>query len=80
VEYPNAIGSGSGFVIESNSQETLIVTNYHVVGEDPSEISVWIGEEELAAAEIVAGSEQKDLCILRLNIPTKLRKLTLANR
>ena len=80
VKYPNGMGSGSGFVIESNSRETLIATNYHVVSGEPSEISVWIGEEELVAAEILAGSEQKDLCILRVNVPTKFRKLTLAEK
>lgn len=80
VKYPNGMGSGSGFVIESNSRETLIATNYHVVSGEPSEISVWIGEEELVAAEILVGSEQKDLCILRVNVPTKFRKLTLADK
>lgn len=80
VKYPDGMGSGSGFVIENNSRETLIATNYHVVSGEPSEISVWIGEEELVAAEILAGSEQKDLCILRVNVPTKFRKLTLADK
>lgn len=78
-EYSDGYATGSGFVVVSDSMHTLLVTNYHVVGGNPYSISVWIGEEEQAKAGVVAYSEQKDLCILRLDYPVALEALSLSN-
>ena len=75
-EYSSGYSTGSGFVIKSNEEETLIATNYHVVEGDPYGIAVWLSEEETVSATIVAYTNQKDLCILKLAYPVLLKPLT----
>jgi len=78
VTQPDVISSGSGFVVKSDRTETLIVTNYHVADGEAYSISVWLGAEETVSAEILAFSDQKDLCILKLSYPVALTALPLA--
>ena len=77
-EYSDGYATGSGFVIKSDKDETLIATNYHVVEGNPYGISVWLGEEETVGATILAYTNQKDMCILRLSYPVALSPLTFA--
>jgi hypothetical protein len=77
VETTQYTGSGSGFVVVSDRDTTLVATNYHVVEGNPYQISVWIGEEESVSATIRAYSSQKDLCILELQYPVSLPALKL---
>ncbi|MGE4484446.1 MAG: trypsin-like peptidase domain-containing protein [Oscillospiraceae bacterium] len=79
-EYPDSTTRGSGFVIKSDSASTLIATNYHVVEDDPYEISVWVGSDETVSAKIIAYSEQKDLCVLALVYPVDMPVLTIGDR
>lgn len=78
-EYSDGYGTGSGFVIQTDGNATLIATNYHVVSGNPYSISVWLGENAPAAATILAYSEQKDLCVLSLPYPVSLKALSLSN-
>lgn len=77
-EYADGYATGSGFVIKSNKEETLIVTNYHVVEGKPYSISVWLSEDETVSATILAYTNQKDMCILKLTYPVSLKSLTFA--
>ena len=77
-EYPDGYATGSGFIIKSNSSETLIVTNYHVVEDKPYSISVWISDDETISASILAYTDQKDMCILKLAYPVSLKPLAFA--
>ena len=77
-EYPDGYATGSGFIIKSNSGETLIVTNYHVVEDKPYSISVWISDDETVSASILAYTDQKDMCILKLAYPVSLKPLAFA--
>lgn len=77
-EYADGYTTGSGFVIKSGKDETLIATNYHVVEGKPYSISVWLGEEETINATILAYTNQKDMCILKLAYPVSLKPLTFA--
>lgn len=78
-DYPDGYSTGSGFVVKSDKESTLIVTNYHVVEGNPRNISIWIEKNETISATILARSEQKDLCVLQLSSPVKLDPLVLAN-
>ena len=78
-EYSNGYGTGSGFIIKSDSDSTLIVTNYHVVDNNPYNISIWLSEEETVSATILAYTDQKDICILELAYPISQKALMLAN-
>ena len=77
-EYREGYVTGSGFVVKSDIEETIIVTNYHVVEGNPYSISVWIEEEEAVSATIVGYTDQKDMCILKLAYPVSLKALPLA--
>ena len=77
-EYSGGYATGSGFVIKSDKNETLIVTNYHVVEGNPYSISIWLGDEESVSATILAYTSQKDMCILKLAYPVGLKPLAFA--
>jgi len=55
---------GSGFII---SDDGLIVTNQHVVGNNPSEISIYTSSGDEFSAELVGSDELTDLALLRIN-------------
>lgn len=78
-EYSDGVATGSGFVMKSDREETLIVTNYHVVEGNPHSISVWVGEDATVSARIAAYSEQKDLCILSLSYPVDMEAVKLSD-
>lgn len=79
-EYSDGYATGSGFVIKSDKKETLIATNYHVVEGNPYSISVWISEDETVSASILAYTDQKDMCILKLAYPISLRPLAFSSK
>lgn len=77
-EYRKGYSTGSGFVIKNEPGEVLIVTNDHVVEDNPKKISVWVSEDRLVEAQIVVTTSGKDLCILRLMEDVDLKPLTLS--
>lgn len=77
-KYSDGYGTGTGFVIKSDREGTLILTNYHVVEDNPYSISVWGADEELINAEILSASSQKDLCVLRLTQPVSMDPVLLS--
>ncbi|WP_069129988.1 S1C family serine protease [Rhodohalobacter halophilus] len=54
---------GSGFII---SEDGLVVTNQHVVGSDPSEISISLGDGSTFDAELVGVDELTDIALIRI--------------
>lgn len=76
--YSDGIATGSGFVIKNEPGELLIATNNHVVEDNPTSISVWVAEDELAEAEVVFATAKKDLCVLRIRETVDMPALTLA--
>ena len=68
-KFSDGYASGSGFVIKSNANTTLVVTNNHVVAGEPYAISIWMDGDETISAHILAASKQKDLCVLELAYP-----------
>lgn len=77
-KYSDGYATGTGFVIKSDKNETLIVTNHHVVEDNPYSISVWADNEELINAEILVATNQKDICILRLTQQISLKPVSLS--
>ena len=55
---------GSGFII---SEDGFIVTNQHVVGSNPSEVSIYTSNGEEHSAELIGSDELTDLALLRIN-------------
>lgn len=78
-EYTDGISTGSGFVVKSDQELTLVVTNYHVVADGPYSISVWIGENETVSASLYAYTDQKDICVLKLAYPVNIDALCFAD-
>ena len=77
-KYTNGSSTGSGFVIKNEPGEVLVVTNDHVVDGDPYSISIWVGEDEMVAAEIVFTTSEKDLCVLRVKDELDMKPLKLS--
>ncbi|WP_234569515.1 S1C family serine protease [Rhodohalobacter sp. 614A] len=55
---------GSGFVI---SEDGLVVTNQHVVGRNPSEITISTPDGESYQAELIGSDELTDIALLRID-------------
>lgn len=64
-EYEDDYACGSGFLVQNDAQGIYVLTNYHVVEDEPQAVYVLIGDEEIQV-EVHAFSRQKDLCILSL--------------
>lgn len=60
-----ALGTGSGFVIDSQG---YIVTNNHVVA-DADEVEVTFAEGGVVAAEIIGVDPYSDLAVIRVDVP-----------
>ena len=54
---------GSGFII---SEDGLVVTNQHVVGTDPSEIMISMGDGSTFEADLVGYDELTDIALIRI--------------
>ncbi|MDZ7758153.1 S1C family serine protease [Rhodohalobacter sp.] len=54
---------GSGFII---SEDGLVVTNQHVVGKDPSEIMISMGDGSTFEADLVGFDELTDIALIRI--------------
>ena len=70
-EYPGegGIASGSGFAVGDSDYVDFIVTNYHVVEGDPSEIIVVTDSNMQTKATVYATRPSSDLAILQLEQP-----------
>lgn len=58
--------TGSGLIY---SADGLIVTNAHVVGNNPDQISVHLADGRSAPAQVVGVDSISDLAVLRINLP-----------
>lgn len=61
------IGGGSGFVVHSNNEYSLILTNKHVVHDREAEYTVLIGEKE-CEVEILSNDPINDIAILKIKV------------
>ena len=77
-KYNNGYASGSGFVILSSAERTLIATNNHVVEQNPLSVSVYVGRDQTVSADIIARTEQKDMAVLELAYPVSLSALEIS--
>lgn len=67
---------GSGFII---SEDGLVVTNQHVIGSDPSEISITLGDGSMYDAELVGVDELTDIALIRMKSDQTLPFLEFTN-
>lgn len=79
-EYASEYSFGSGFIVASDKESTIVATNYHVVAGKPLGISVWLSDNEKITARILDKTEQKDLCLLELTYPVSAKALPLNER
>ena len=61
------IGGGSGFVVNSNNDRSLILTNKHVVHDRDAEYSVLIGDKE-HEAQVLSSDPLNDIAILKIKV------------
>lgn len=58
------VGGGSGFIV---SEEGLIVTNRHVVGDDEARYSILMNDGKTYAVEVLARDELLDIAVLKIS-------------
>ena len=73
-EYNGGYATGSGFVIQSDSNATLIATNHHVIEGNPKSISIWTESGSKVAVSIFVDDSESDLCILQFPYPNAALK------
>ena len=73
-EYNDGYATGSGFVIQSDSNTTLIATNHHVVEDNPKSISIWTESGSKVSVSIFVDDPEHDLCILQFPYPNAALK------
>ena len=61
------IGGGSGFVVNSNNDHSLILTNKHVVHDKEAEYTVLINDQE-HKAEVLTSDPLNDIALLKVKI------------
>ncbi len=66
------IGGGSGFIINSNNDHSLILTNKHVIHDQEAEYTVLLDDKEYDA-EVLSSDPLNDIAMLKIkvgNLPT----------
>lgn len=76
-EYDDVYSTGTGFVVKNDDDGTLIATNYHVLDGTPNSVYIYVDGSEVYA-EIVAYTEQKDMCIIKVDTSAPIKALKLA--
>ncbi len=61
--YQDTEGAGSGIIIGENTEELLLITNYHVV-KDANELTVTFDDNSEATAYFKGGDENRDIAVL----------------
>ncbi|MEK7579818.1 MAG: trypsin-like peptidase domain-containing protein [Patescibacteria group bacterium] len=61
------IGGGSGFVVHSNNEHSLILTNKHVVHDKEAEYTVLAGDNEYPA-QVLSNDPLNDIAILKIKV------------
>ncbi|MBI4117332.1 MAG: trypsin-like peptidase domain-containing protein [Parcubacteria group bacterium] len=71
------IGGGSGFVVHSNKDYSLVLTNKHVVHDRDAQYSVLVGDpstslgaDKECPAEVLSSDPLNDIAILKIKIPS----------
>ncbi len=61
------VGGGSGFIVHSNNDYSLILTNKHVVHDSEAEYTVMIDDKEYPA-EVLSSDPLNDIAILKIKV------------
>jgi S1-C subfamily serine protease len=69
-------GSGTGFVINPEGE---ILTNYHVVSENPRELSVTLSDKKVLKARVIGYDPKNDLALIKIAAGRKLPTLRLGD-
>src|SRR5882724_5874939 len=69
-------GTGTGFIINSEGE---ILTNYHVVAENSSELSVTLSDKKVLKAKVLGVDKKNDLALIKIDAGRKLPALKLGD-
>src|SRR5215467_11366792 len=69
-------GSGTGFIINPEGE---ILTNYHVVSENPRELSVTLSDKKVLKARMLGYDAKNDLALIKIQAGRKLPTLHLGD-
>jgi S1-C subfamily serine protease len=69
-------GTGTGFIINPEGE---ILTNYHVVAENSSELSVTLSDKKVLKAKVLGVDKKNDLALIKIEAGRKLPALKLGD-
>src|SRR5262249_24377624 len=69
-------GTGTGFIINPDGE---ILTNYHVVAENSSELSVTLADKKVLKAKLLGADRRNDLALIKISAGRKLPTLHLCD-
>src|SRR5215471_13570261 len=69
-------GTGTGFIINPDGE---ILTNYHVVAENSSELSVTLADKKVLKAKLLGADRRNDLALIKISAGRKLPTLHLGD-
>ena len=63
------VAFGSAFGVGESAPITYLLTNYHVISENPDGAYVWVGKNTEIKCEVAISVPEKDIAVLRLTTP-----------
>ncbi len=63
------VAFGSAFGVGQSAPITYLLTNYHVISENPQGVTIWIGKDTEIECEVAISVPEKDLAVLKLSTP-----------
>lgn len=63
------VSFGSAFGVGESAPITYLLTNYHVISENPQGVYIWIGKDTEIKCEVAISVPEKDIAVLKLATP-----------
>ena len=63
------VAFGSAFGVGQSAPITYLLTNYHVISENPQGVYIWIGKDTEIKCDVAIFVPEKDIAVLRLATP-----------
>ena len=63
------VSFGSAFGVGESAPISYLLTNYHVVSQNPNGVYVWVGKNTEIPCEVAVAAPDKDIAVLKLKTP-----------
>lgn len=73
------VSFGSAFGVGESAPITYLLTNYHVVSQNPDGVYVWVGKNTEIPCKVAVAVPDKDIAVLKLSTPIDEEPLPIGN-